>query len=175
MKTIDVDDELYHYIASHTMHIGESASEILRRMLNFTASPSTTVITAQQPAAHFESVAKPTVQVRAIRELLLSDEYAGQMRVVHRFMLVLSTLYQVAPQAFAAATESLQGRTRVYFATDQQILLQHGVHTKPRQIPNTPYWVITNTNSGRKRSMIEHIMTTLQLPTTLIEKVCATL
>ncbi|HDZ1629394.1 TPA: replication initiation regulator SeqA, partial [Klebsiella pneumoniae] len=26
MKTIEVDDELYRYIASHTLHIGESAS-----------------------------------------------------------------------------------------------------------------------------------------------------
>ena len=31
MKTIEVDDELYSYIASHTKHIGESASDILRR------------------------------------------------------------------------------------------------------------------------------------------------
>ncbi len=28
MKTIEVDDELYSYIASHTKHIGESASDI---------------------------------------------------------------------------------------------------------------------------------------------------
>ncbi|STV53068.1 replication initiation regulator SeqA [Klebsiella pneumoniae subsp. ozaenae] len=35
MKTIEVDDELYRYIASHTLHIGESASDILRRMLKF--------------------------------------------------------------------------------------------------------------------------------------------
>ncbi len=37
MKTIEVDEELYRYIASHTQHIGESASDILRRMLKFTA------------------------------------------------------------------------------------------------------------------------------------------
>lgn len=38
MKTIEVDDELYAYIASHTRHIGESASDILRRMLKFSAA-----------------------------------------------------------------------------------------------------------------------------------------
>jgi negative modulator of initiation of replication len=43
MKTIEVDDELYQYIASHTRHIGESASDILRRMLKISA--------ASQPAA----------------------------------------------------------------------------------------------------------------------------
>lgn len=33
MKTIEVDEELYRYIASHTQRIGESASDILRRLL----------------------------------------------------------------------------------------------------------------------------------------------
>ena len=33
MKTIEVDEELYRYIARQTQHIGESASEILRRLL----------------------------------------------------------------------------------------------------------------------------------------------
>lgn len=34
MKTIEVDEDLYRYIASQTKHIGESASDILRRLLN---------------------------------------------------------------------------------------------------------------------------------------------
>ena len=34
MKQIDIDDELYQYIASNTQSIGESASTILRRLLN---------------------------------------------------------------------------------------------------------------------------------------------
>ncbi|EJV4255304.1 replication initiation regulator SeqA, partial [Salmonella enterica] len=42
MKTIEVDDELYSYIASHTKHIGESASDILRRMLKFSATTQPT-------------------------------------------------------------------------------------------------------------------------------------
>ncbi|WIM81133.1 replication initiation negative regulator SeqA [Gallibacterium anatis] len=35
MKTISIDDELYQYIASNTQAIGEDASTILRRLLNF--------------------------------------------------------------------------------------------------------------------------------------------
>ncbi|PID51141.1 MAG: replication initiation regulator SeqA, partial [Pasteurellales bacterium] len=31
MKKIEVDDELYNYIASRTQYIGETASDILRR------------------------------------------------------------------------------------------------------------------------------------------------
>lgn len=56
MKTIEVDEELYRYIASHTQHIGESASDILRRMLNFragqvVAASETATTKAQTPAS----------------------------------------------------------------------------------------------------------------------------
>lgn len=50
MKTIEVDEELYRYIASHTQHIGESASDILRRMLKFTAG-QTAPASPAQPAS----------------------------------------------------------------------------------------------------------------------------
>jgi negative modulator of initiation of replication len=185
MKTIEVDEELYRYIASHTQAIGESASDILRRMLKFTAgqtAPAAPVnasviagtVAQEKPVA---AAAAPTSRdkVRAVRELLLSDEYAEQTKAVNRFMLILSTLYGLNPKEFAVATESLTGRTRTYFAGDQQTLLQNGIHTKPKHVPGTPYWVITNTNTGRKRSMIEHIMQLMQFPAELTDKVCGTL
>lgn len=174
MKTIEVDEELYRYIASHTQHIGESASDILRRMLKFSAGQP--AASAATPAANGTSSAPPTRdRVRTVRELLLSDKYAEQHKAINRFMLVLSTLYTLSPAEFAAATESLHGRTRVYFAGEQQTLLQHGTHTKPRHIQGTPYWVITNTNTDRKRSMVEHIMLAMQFPAELTEKVCGTI
>ncbi|MEL5693023.1 replication initiation negative regulator SeqA [Serratia ureilytica] len=179
MKTIEVDEELYRYIASHTQHIGESASDILRRMLKFTAGQPVRALPAASASPSVEAekaapVQRPRDRVRAVRELLLSDEYAEQNKAVNRFMLVLSTLYTLDAAGFAAATEALTGRTRTYFASDQQTLLANGTHTKPKHVPGTPYWVITNTNTGRKRSMIEHIMQAMQFPAELIEKVCGT-
>ena len=182
MKTIEVDDELYSYIASHTKHIGESASDILRRMLKFSAvsQPATPVskaapTLAPAPVAEVKPANPVKDKVRAMREMLLSDEYAEQKRAVNRCMLLLSTLYSLDAQAFAEATESLHGRTRVYFAADEQTLLKNGNQTKPKHVPGTPYWVITNTNTGRKCSMIEHIMQSMQFPAELIEKVCGTI
>lgn len=183
MKTIEVDEDLYRYIASHTQHIGESASDILRRMLNAAAGQKTEVATPEArisgtaPAATSAKAeaAHPQNRVRAIRELLLSDEYAEQKRAVNRFMLILSTLYRLDAKAFTEATETVSGRTRLYFAGDQQTLLQSGAQTKPKHVPGTPFWVITNTNTGRKSSMIEHIMLSMQFPAELTEKVCGTL
>ncbi len=183
MKTIEVDDELYRYIASHTLHIGESASDILRRMLKLSSgqqpvalSSSVVSTSSSVPVSHAEKTPeKPKDKVRAMRELLLSDEYAEQKKAVNRFMLVLSTLYSLDSSTFAQATESLHGRTRVYFAVNEQTLLKNGNQTKPKQVPNTPYWVITNTNTGRKCSMVEHIMQSMQFPAELVEKVCGTI
>jgi len=178
MKKIDVDDELYRYIASHTQHIGESASDILRRMLKFTAGavPVTSLAAENsEPVAAEKPVNVAQQRVRAVRELLLSDDYAAQNRAVNRFMMVLSTLYQLDAKTFGEATESLHGRTRVYFAGNEQTLLANGNQTKPKHVPGTPYWVITNTNTDRKRSMVEHIMQSMQFPAELIEKVCGTI
>lgn len=183
MKTIEVDDDLYRYIASHTRHIGESASDILRRMLKVSEQSVSGTDQGKAEAekddapalAAVRSNVRPQDRVRTVRELLLSDEYADQKRAVNRFMMVLSTLYRLEPQEFQLATTTMQGRTRVYFAGDEQTLLQNGTHTKPKHIPGTPYWVITNTNTGRKCSMIEHIMQSMKFPQELADKVCGTI
>ncbi|WP_340620707.1 replication initiation negative regulator SeqA [Xenorhabdus siamensis] len=177
MKTIEVDEELYRFIASQTLHIGESASDILRRILKLNAGQP---VQTTQPASEPVPVDKvPVVRsrdtVRVMRELLLSDEYAEKKKSVERFMLVLSTLYNLDSENFSKATEEMHGRTRTYFAGDEHTLLASGKQTKPRHIPGTPFWVITNTNTDRKRSMIEHVMQGMSFPANLIEKVCSTI
>ncbi|MGV3346585.1 replication initiation negative regulator SeqA [Enterobacteriaceae bacterium LUAb1] len=180
MKTIEIDEELYRYIASHTQHIGESASDILRRMLNVAVgqkTETTAAVTVSQNSMIPTKMDNAPQQdsVSTLQALLLSDTYAEQKRAVNRFLMILSQLYHLDRLAFTDAAESLSGRTRRYFADDQQILLQNGTQTKPQHVPGTPFWVITNTNTGRKRSMIEHIMTSMQFPAELTEKVCGTL
>ena len=183
MKTIEVDDDLYRYIASHTHHIGESASDILRRMLNISVKNAESngheayLSLPVSMAGKAENITESQAEARnrSIRALLISDDYAQQKKAVQRFIMILAQLYQIDPPAFARTAESLQGRTRLYFSSDKQSLLQHGVHTKPKQITNTPYWVITNTNSARKCSMIEHIMLSMNFPQELSDKVCGTI
>ncbi|EMS1061832.1 replication initiation negative regulator SeqA [Providencia stuartii] len=182
MKTIEVDEELYRYIASHTLHIGESASDILRRMLNLKSGQPVQVVKElgneqppQQAVETKKTAITPQNPVRVMRELLLSDAYAEKSKAIDRFMLILSTLYSLDSTVFANATESMHGRTRVYFAGDEQTLLAAGKQSKPRHIPGTPFWVITNTNTNRKRSMVEAIMQEMQFPANVIEKVCNTI
>ena len=196
MKIIEVDEELYQYLASQTRSIGESASDILRRLLNLPAHASVfaddltlasveNAEKTEQKAAEKAldpvktEVVKPAKKqsdsainqiVQKVRALLNSADFQEESKAVVRFLAVLRVLYRTNPESFAQATESLQGRTRVYFARDEATLLTAGNHTKPKQIPDTPYWVITNTNSGRKMLMLESAMQSMGLPEALIDE-----
>ncbi|WP_372906840.1 replication initiation negative regulator SeqA [Rodentibacter genomosp. 2] len=191
--------------------MGESASDILRRLLNLPINSSNTLdfvsfdntinesavksdnvltkaMSANIPQTQSESILKKvessvpkTVKKQSetainqitdkVRALLSSTEFQEENKAVVRFLAILRVLYRTNPESFAQATESLQGRTRVYFARDEATLLMAGNHTKPKQIPDTPYWVITNTNSGRKMLMLEGAMQSMDLPEDLINEV----
>jgi len=178
MKTIEVDEDLYRYIASQTQHIGESASDILRRLLKVETnnkSGASSFIKAGM-AEKGIVVSKDIVKessidgVKEMRSLLISDEFAGLKKAIDRFMLVLSTLYRIDSSSFSEASQ-VKGRKRVYFADNEKTLLANGNTTKPKAIPNTPFWVITNNNTSRKRQMVEQLMVRMNFSTDLIEKV----
>lgn len=179
MKTIEIDDELYRYIASQTQQIGESASTILRRLLMTSPAPAEEIVLSPPPApkptnsiAIQKAVAKMAQNTpMSIMQLLLnSDEFTKENRAIGRFMLLLSTLYGIDNQAFCDAT-LLKGRKRVYFSDNKDILLASGQTTKPKQIPQTPFWVITNTNTGRKQQMVLQLMERMGFPSDFIKSV----
>ncbi|MHA2937766.1 replication initiation negative regulator SeqA [Vibrio sp. RC27] len=159
--------------------MGESASEILRRLLNIdgqsavSSDTGTTQTNVSQNENNGDIAACDTVTidtVKAIRELLISDEFAAQKKVIDRFMLVLSTLWNIDSVNFSEAIQ-VKGRKRVYFADNEQTLLDGGTTTKPKAIPRTPFWVITNTNTSRKQQMVEQVMVRMEFPAELVEKV----
>ncbi|MCW8332748.1 replication initiation negative regulator SeqA [Vibrio sp. SCSIO 43135] len=176
MKTIEVDEDLYRYIAGQTEHIGESASDILRRLLNVDGKVSANAQPKPMSEPKGIVVSKDAVKdvqvdsVKEMRALLISDEFAGLKKAIDRFMLVLSTLHRINPESFSEATQ-VKGRKRVYFADNEQTLLASGNTTKPKAIPNTRFWVITNNNTSRKRQMVEQLMVRMNFPADSIEKV----
>lgn len=160
MKTIEVDEELYRYIASNTRHIGESASDILRRLLKLESQKT-------EPSAE---PAPAGVQGDGVRRMLDAGTLAAQDSAIERFMTILSVLYRDNPAAFAQASD-IKGRKRIYFADSEAALLAAGNTTKPRAIDGSPYWVITNTNTGRKRNIVAQLMAAMGYAHGLIERV----
>jgi len=179
MKFIEVEDDLYRYIASQTESIGESASAILRRLLELpplgeirvepsltadhnlaatvVASPVVSAIKDELAEIKQELVQQPTQQ--PIQQLCQSsDEFNSlvehpqvleQKASIGRFLMILSLLYRQQPQQFANVL-NVSGRDRLYFAKDEDTLLASGPSSKPKQIESTPYWVVTNSNNGMK-------------------------
>ena len=144
MNTIEIDDELYHYIASQTQRIGESANEILRRILlnkGAVAQPVSAV------------AAEPVRSSQKVFDILSKQDLQAEMSVVGRFLIILSALARAHRTEFAVVLE-IKGRNRVYFGRSEADLLEAGSSTNPKQIPNSDFWVITNSNTTRKKMML---------------------
>jgi negative modulator of initiation of replication len=172
MKHIQVDEELYQYLISTTEYIGESASSILRRLLSLPAiETEKTATDISDNNTLFNSDAELQVAPENVSLLLNSpvenvfhfinkEELATQRGVVGRFLLILSALHRVHLDSFSKV-QDIRGRDRLYFATSEKALAQSGSSTKPRQIPDSQFWVMTNSNTTRKKMMLTEVTKTL--------------
>ena len=183
MKNIEIDDELYLYIVSNTQAIGESASSILRRLLpladaNQQSVPPPSLATKiketdakQDEQAHNEAEVaadiadtdvgepEPIASSESVFNFINKEELAMQRGAVGRFLLILAALYRAHPKTFNVVTNiapkvSARKTKRLYFALSEEILTASGSSTKPKQVPQSPFWVITNSNTTRKKMML---------------------
>lgn len=145
MKTIEIDDELYQYIAGQTQRIGESASDILRRLLL-----GDNEVSSEQLS---EPVMVEPVVNSNIFDLINRQDLQAESSVVGRFLFILSTLARAHKKQFAKVLE-IKGRNRLYFGHSAEELSEAGSSTNPKLIPNTDFWVITNSNTTRKKMML---------------------
>jgi negative modulator of initiation of replication len=147
MKTIEIDEELYQFIAGQTQKIGESASDILRRLLLGDAKAESEQV---ETTAVVKTESAPLVTVF---DLINRQELQAEASVVGRFLFILSALARAHKQQFSAVLE-IKGRNRLYFGRSHDELSEAGSSTNPKQIPNTEYWVMTNSNTTRKKMML---------------------
>lgn len=166
MKTIEIDDQLYMYIASQTQHIGENASSILRRLLavKFDVKPI-------KIADSIHCCKTNPDDFSLIYKLIKGDNFKQEHKSVMRFLSILSLLYNWDSPRFSVAATLLYGSKRRYLATSESALDEHGKNTKPKAISGTPYWVITNNNTARKCHIIASIMNNMIFPRYVIEDV----
>ncbi len=174
MKQIQIDDDLYAFIASNTRHIGESASDILRRLLKATPTSEQNTPVAEALAPIKENCAdEPVIEAvdskeelprpRAEGDILAQLNQAGITRLeakVDRFLAILATLEQHQGDTFARVLD-IKGRNRVYFARHKDALLQAGSSTNPKAIPDSGFWVVTNNNTAKKQSILSEVALTL--------------
>ncbi|WP_440875412.1 replication initiation negative regulator SeqA [Thalassotalea sp. PLHSN55] len=177
MKNIEIDEELYQFIAANTQFIGESASSILRRLLSLEAQQAdkpAQVVTEKVDAIESvdveEEQAEVDVVVGNVFDHINKEELAMQRGAVGRFLLILAALYRVHANQFSVV-EDIRGRDRLYFASSEEALAASGSSTKPRQIPDSPFWVITNSNTTRKKMMLTEVSLALGYQESDAEKI----
>ena len=156
MKSIDVDEDVYARIMSNTTYRNESESSILRRLLGIDGHTTTALVVNHQIKT-------------ALEDHLESAEFLYAKGVVGKFLSILSFIYQQNPTAFSKA-EALKGGKRLYFARDIGVLNESGRSMNPKQIPNSPYWVTTNTPTALKQEILAAVMQLLGYSTDEIQK-----
>lgn len=161
MKYIEVDEELYRHIASKTERIGESASDILRRLLGL----SVYAVEQAQPLA----ISQPSLEVVASEPLAMQSpekltsvdfnylvnehKLAQQKGAVGRFLFLLESLCLQTQTQFSQILQ-IQGRDRLYFARSREELLKASSTANPKEIGHTGFWVTTNNNTAKKRALL---------------------
>ncbi|BEU03361.1 negative modulator of initiation of replication [Agarivorans sp. OAG1] len=186
MKTIEIEEDLYLYIASQTKHIGESASDILRRLLevdgqDLQQAQAENVVVSNEEANVEQELVVEAVKTDSLAQTDVADidplnyfnfsEISEAGSSTKRFLSLLSGLYTIDGERFAKACV-LKGSKREYFSQDKDFLLASGKTSKPQAIPNSPYWVITNTNTARKRHILQHVASEMGLQEFQIERLC---
>ena len=174
MKTIQIEEDLYQYIASNTQEIGESASAILRRLLieqqekqvtapvilaplpgkdTFPANVEVNVQVDEAQNEKYSVESDAPAYVGSVFNLLNKEEIATQKGAVGRFLFILAALYRTHQTDFRKVLE-IKGRERSYFALSAEEIEAKGSGVKSKQIPESEYWVNTNNNTPRKKYII---------------------
>ena len=198
MKNIEIEDDLYKYILANIEAFGETPSQILRRLLSLpdasenkqaTATPAVKAASSSKKNAiamkntqveqSSSDISLPAPLAHGVQALFDSEVFQTETIITNKFMMMLAAMYHENTNAFVAAAEKTKGRTRDYLgqnlktllATDNQEELALLKASKPRDIPYTPFWVITNANTGRKRIIITQMMASMGYPHHLIERI----
>lgn len=139
--------------------------------------PSTTK--KKLPSTIFISERVPEVLSKGIEFLYKSKRLKKEQLIVNKFKMILTTLYFEDKELFLKASKVTKGATRAYIGENLNALLGSSntqevailVASKPRDIPFTPMWVVTHTNSSRKRIILARLMSAMGYSDELITNI----
>lgn len=170
MRAIEVDDDIYNYLLQYTETIGESASSILRRrLIGFTSAPNTGVTTSNGQA-----VTAPDLEQEFLA-FLRSPVFLQSRVKTKRFLRILSFAYRQKPESFERLLSIPPRRHRVIFARSREEIEASGKSTDPQPIPDSPYWVSTNSDTPQKREELRTALLTLGYSRSIIEEALGTI
>ncbi|PKF60487.1 replication initiation regulator SeqA [Psychromonas sp. psych-6C06] len=135
---------------------------------------------AEKSGAHsFAGASLPEAFSHGIEALFKSETFQKEPVITNKFKMMLTTMYYENRSAFIEAAKVAKGRSRDYLGENLEQLLASDnkeevdllIASKPRDIPYTPFWVVTNANTGRKRIILTQVMAYMGYPHHLIERI----
>jgi len=155
-----------------------------------TSTPVAPVVMANNSAEKVDKIATPLTPTftgnslpdalaHGIAALFDSEAFQKEAVITNKFKMMLTTMYYENREAFIAASKMAKGRSRDYLGKNLEQLLASSnqeevdllIASKPRDIPYTPFWVVTNANTGRKRIILTQVMASMGYPHHLIERI----
>ena len=158
MKSINLEDDLYHFIIDRVASTGKSPSSVLRMELGLTESSDSPEPVEGDAAS------------QQLSDFLESPRFRMHRMAVKKYLAILSFVYQQKPETFERVPESVTGRSRKYFAKSEQELIALGSSVNPQPIPESPYWAVTNNDTPKKRQVLEDVLKLLGYAQAVIEK-----
>ena len=156
-EQIAVDDETYKYLNLGRAIDGREWSPFLRGMLDFCVRQDFFAQAARPAAAVPAAI---NTKDEALIGLVTSPAYLANRNVVGMFLAVLSFAYNQDPKAFESL-DGRGGRTRIYLAKDRVALESSGESVNAKQIPSSPFWVVTNNSTPMKRTLLKQVLQSL--------------
>ncbi len=95
--------------------------------------------------------------VKDLCESINNEELAAQKGAVGRFLFILEAVYRASPEQFSQVLQ-IQGRDRLYFATSKASLLKASKSANPKEIGQSGFWVTTNNNTAKKRTILTEVL-----------------
>ena len=98
--------------------------------------------------------------------------YAPERALAQQLDNLLWTQHSTGFIPHCTGDSPLAAETPILIARSEEELRATGNTTKPKPVPGTPYWVISNTNTGRKRNIVALLMTAMGYAAEFTEQVC---
>jgi negative modulator of initiation of replication len=161
MPTIQIEEKAYNILDIMAKTSGESHAEVVWRLL---LDAIKTHLAPQGPTGASGTsgpkVKNAAITLSPLEEFLMSPGFLVHANVVQRFLAILSWLYKANRDKFPKV-ETLRGTNRFYFAKTPGELEDKGKSVNPKRVPDTPYWVVTNSPTQGKKDLLSHVMRVL--------------
>jgi negative regulator of replication initiation len=162
MKTIEIDELVFHALEKRVIGFGETPNDVIRRLLNGEDNGETAVERDARPGpgGGVKTIKHPLI------ELVESPEYLRQDGK-GRYFNILGFLHKADPQEFEKLDNFRMG-SRVQISKAQEAIERSGRSTMPQKLEGTPYWVLSNLANPRKRDILADVLRVLRYPKEVI-------